>query len=107
MSPAEVLTELLAAGVVLTRHGDRLRLAPPQAVPPLLLAEVRKHKSALLELVGEPGPLRCFTCRGRDFWRATVHYADGETRPGPWVCRRCHPAASGTTERDGIKGGGE
>jgi hypothetical protein len=96
MSPAEVLTELEAAGVTLTRHGDRLRLAPAEAVPPPILAEVKKHKDALLELVGEPGPLRCFTCRGSDFWRATVRYTDGKTRPGPWVCRRCHPPASGT-----------
>ncbi len=91
MDAAEVLTELTAAGVTLTRHGDRLRLAPPQAVPAPLLAEVKANKAALLQLVGEPAPLRCFACHGSDFWQGRVHYTDGTEAPGPWVCRRCHP----------------
>ena len=99
VNPAEVIEELLAAGVVVTRRGDRLRLTPAQAVPPPLLLEVKKHKRALLELIGDPGPLRCFTCRGSDFWRGEVSYVDGESRPGPWICRRCHPPASETAER--------
>jgi hypothetical protein len=96
MDAAEVLAELKAAGVTLTRHGDRLRLAPPQAVPAPLLAEARANKAALLRLVEEPGPVLCFACKGTDFWQGSpVHYADGTTEPACWLCRRCHPPGAG------------
>jgi hypothetical protein len=99
MNPAEVLAELKAAGVTLTRHGDRLRLAPPQAVPAPLLDAVRANKAGLLLLVGEPAPVLCFACKGSDFWQGSpVHYADGTTEPALWVCRRCHPPGAGGTE---------
>ncbi len=88
---ADLLSELTAAGVTVTRKGDRLRLAPPQAVSASLLVAVRENKAALLRLVPEPAPVRCFTCHGADFWRGLVHYTDGTQAPGPWVCRRCHP----------------
>jgi hypothetical protein len=95
LNPSEVLTELRAAGVTVTRAGDRLRLAPPQAVPAPLLVAVKENKSALLRLVGEPAPVLCFLCRGTSFWRGMVRYTDGRTRPGPWICRTCHPPAPG------------
>ncbi len=92
MNAAEVLTELQAAGVTITRHGDRLRLAPPQAVPANLLQRVRECKASLLRLVPESTPpISCFTCRGSDFWRGMVRYTDGTEAPGPWICCRCHP----------------
>ena len=91
MDAAEVLTELTAAGVAVTRAGDRLRLAPPQAVTAPLLAAVRACKADLMRLVGKPAPVLCFACRGSDFWRGMASYNDGTTTPGPWVCRRCHP----------------
>ncbi len=101
MDAAEVLTELQAAGVTLTRHGDRLRLAPPQAVPRSLLERVRECKADLLRLVGEPSPVLCFACKGSDFWQGQpIHYADGTTEPALWLCRRCHPLAPEMAERN-------
>lgn len=93
MNPAqELLAELERAGVTVTARGDRLRLAPPQAVPPALLAKVREQKAALLRLVGEPAPLYCFCCKGHDFWQGQPnYYTDGTTGPAVWVCRTCHP----------------
>jgi hypothetical protein len=104
VDPAEVLTELRAAGVTVTRAGDRLRLAPPQAVPAPLLAAVKENKAALLRLVEEPAPVRCFTCRGAPFWRGPVHYANGTENPGPWICRTCHPPAPGAEREAKSKG---
>jgi len=106
MNAAEVLTELQAAGVTLTRHGDRLRLAPPQAIPVDLLERVRECKADLLKLVREPAPVLCFACKGADFWQGEpIHYTDGTTEPASWVCRRCHPPAIGTAERRTEQGG--
>lgn len=98
----DLLSELQAAGVTVSRAGDRLRLTPPQAITRPLLEKVREHKAALLALVAEPAPLRCFTCRGGEFWRGEVRYADGSTKPGPWVCQGCHPPAPGA-ERGAIR----
>ena len=103
MNPArELLTELEAAGVTLTRHGDRLRLAPPQAVRPALLARVREHKAGILLLLPEPASLICYTCKGRDFWQGEpVHYTDSTKAPAPWVCSRCHPRPEGERKEAG------
>ncbi len=99
MNAVEVLAHLKEAGVTATRHGDRIRLAPPQAIPPGLLEEVRLNKAALLRMLGPELPVRCLACQGSDFWRGTVRYADGTVEPGPWVCKRCHPPATASNER--------
>ena len=51
MTAEEVLSELEARQVELAVLGDRLRFRPAAAVPEKLLAELRAHKSELLELV--------------------------------------------------------
>ena len=49
-------------------------------------------------------PVNCFTCHGSDFWRRDVRYADGTKALGPWVCRTCHPPASGADRASGQDG---
>ena len=54
MRATELLNELKARGVVLQALGDRLRVGPRDRVPQELIAELRAHKSELLDLFGKP-----------------------------------------------------
>lgn len=55
MTPGELLRELARRGVKLTAHGDRLRYeAPPGALTLEMLAAMREHKAALVELLTWP-----------------------------------------------------
>ena len=51
MTPAALLTALADAGIGAAADGDALVLRPASAVPPALLAECRRLKPALLELL--------------------------------------------------------
>ena len=54
MRATELLDELKARGVVLQALSDRLRVGPRDRVPKELIAELRAHKSELLDLFGRP-----------------------------------------------------
>ncbi len=54
MRAIEILTELKARGVTLQPMGDRLRVGPRERVPDQLVAELRTHKSELIDLLTWP-----------------------------------------------------
>jgi TubC N-terminal docking domain len=54
MQAAELLNELKARGVVLEVRGDRIRVGPRDSVPPEILADLRAHKSELMDLLTWP-----------------------------------------------------
>lgn len=54
MRAIEILTELKARGVLLQARGDRLRVGPRERVPAQLVAELRTHKSELIDLLTWP-----------------------------------------------------
>ena len=66
MTASEFLATLHARGVRVRVAGDRLRLAPPEAVDAELLEEARRLKAELLRLLA-PGlstPAACGWCAG-------------------------------------------
>ena len=54
MTAVDVLDELASLGITATASGQKLLLAPGSKVPQELLAEVKTHKTELLELVSTP-----------------------------------------------------
>ena len=54
MNATEVLDRLSALGVTARASGEKLLLEPGSKVPPELLAEVRQHKGAILDLLDDP-----------------------------------------------------
>ena len=58
MTPARILETLAAAGVTVTRHGDRLRLKPASGnVPGDVVELARAHKLELLQALPDPEAL--------------------------------------------------
>ena len=104
MSAGDVLAELVAAGVVLSADGDRLRYrAPAGTMTADRLGRLRASKADVLRLVADPEalrvavaaalfdaepdpdvlpvePVRCFACRTA-------------LDSGRSVCSTCHPPA--------------
>ena len=55
MTATELLASLDQLGVQLEAQGDRLRFRPQSLVPPAMIADIRHHKIALLDLVSDRG----------------------------------------------------
>ena len=64
MTAPELLATLHARGVRVRVVGDRLRLAPPEALDEALIAEARRLKPDLLRLLapGVSAPAECGWC---------------------------------------------
>ncbi len=54
MTPSDLLAGLAERGIVLDAHEGSLRFRPKSAVGPDLLALIRQHKGALLDLLAIP-----------------------------------------------------
>jgi NADPH-dependent ferric siderophore reductase len=52
-TPAALLAELIARGIELQAHGDRLRFRPQKAMTGNLVARDKAHKPALLALLAD------------------------------------------------------
>jgi hypothetical protein len=106
MSPAELLADLRARGVVLDPDGGRLRVrAPADAWTAELRERVRAHKAELLALLSaaeDPGPAPrgdfgetpdrpCFACK-QVAWRERP-----PEKSGGLICSVCYPDPSRPT----------
>ncbi|MGB9866583.1 MAG: hypothetical protein ACPLPR_01550 [Bacillota bacterium] len=106
MTAGELLRELARLNIRLTRAGDKLRVdAPREALTYELCSLIRRHKSELLQLLGEDQPdlkgakhlekVRlpvslqadgiCGSCKQGEWWIS---------RYGVLVCAICHAPAS-------------
>jgi hypothetical protein len=90
MTPYETLVAVQTRGLVLTVAGDKLRIAPADAVDQALFAALTENKSAILELLAGASqdatgrPLKqCGACGCPTWWRQT-----GATT---WTCDHCTP----------------
>jgi TubC N-terminal docking domain len=80
MSAEMLMRRVLEASISLSAQGDKLAWdAPPGAMTPELLAEIREHKAALLELLTSEPPDQLTRAR-----KATRH----PLPPGAPVCTR-------------------
>ena len=89
MTAVEVVSRLQARGLTLVADGDVLRCRPGSALTPEDLDTLKSMKAevlaALRREVSPPlSPVRCFACRGSQFWRSVY---------GVVICGRCHPPA--------------
>jgi hypothetical protein len=58
MRPRQLLLDLISRGVILTRNGDKLRIqAAPGALTDVDLANLARHKLALLALLDSDSPV--------------------------------------------------
>lgn len=88
MDAYPLLRELDARGITAWTVGDRLRLAPPEAVDDQLRARVERTKPLLLAALLGRAHRACYCCFGTRYW----------TRPallGTWRCGRCHHPVEG------------
>jgi hypothetical protein len=75
---AQALAAATRAGVRLRLHGAGVKVAGrPEAVPPDILAELRRHRTQLVELLRGQ---RCRYCGGAIAWQKEggVAFADGQ-----------------------------
>jgi hypothetical protein len=56
MTTAEILSELRAAGGAAYRHGERVRVVPPSAASPNLVARIRERRAELLAVLPDAPP---------------------------------------------------
>ncbi len=99
MTAVDVLDELTSLGITATASGQKLLLAPGSKVPQELLAEVKEHKSELLDLVTHPlVPTTACTCNpppSQGEYRATAQAGCGTAYPRcsscgyTWHCKLC------------------
>jgi hypothetical protein len=109
-----ILLRLAKLGVTARADRGRLHLHPASAIPPDLMAALRKHKAAVLALLADTAGLRaleenvqrvglqrppswsdaatvpepgwfCACCRGYRWWCEAA-------APKGWRCTTCHPA---------------
>jgi hypothetical protein len=87
MTGPEFLGALRARGIRVRVVGDRLRLAPPEAVDAELLEETRRLKPELLRLLTPEltAPAECAWCSGP----LTAYLVDLAGTPGALLCREC------------------
>ncbi len=76
MSAATVLETLTARGAVVTVRADVLRIEPRAVIDEPLRAEIRAHKSELLELLTTPEKPAASTCSAVFYVRAAYNATD-------------------------------
>lgn len=109
MSAVALRDRLQRHGITLHAVGDELRYRPKDALTPALLAEVRRHKWALLALLAVPGDLNTTEKPGV----ISKNQTSGGDHPVGWraaAMRQRHPrpwrAVPTLTARDGPHGMG-
>jgi hypothetical protein len=89
MTATDLVRQLHARGVVLVPDGDTLRCRPKSALSPEDLAALKAMKAEVIATltsrpsVQQTAALKCFSCKGHQFWRSTY---------GVVICATCHPA---------------
>lgn len=86
MNARQLLADLTRRRIRLEARGEKLRFFPEEAVGPLLLAGLRKHKPDLLALLrGEEVPSGCERCGLTETIDVPIHGGQSLRRD----CARC------------------